>query len=206
MGLYRPTQGQILINGVDIDDVRPETWHERTSALFQDFARLEFSLQHSVGVGHLPDVESPTAVSDGMRRAGAEGVLAAVGDHDAIIGNSYGDGRDMSGGEWQVVGLARTLMRSKPLLLCLDEPGHSLDGQAERNVHDAYQSTTQHIAREAGGITIFVSHRLSTAQLEDVVVVLEGGGVAEFGTHDALLAGGGHYAELYGMQAKTYTP
>jgi ATP-binding cassette subfamily B protein len=98
------------------------------------------------------------------------------------------------------------LMRSTPLLLCLDEPGHSLDAQAEQNVHDADLATAQHIAREAGGITIFVRHRLSTARLAHVVVVLEGGGAAEFGTHDALLAGGGHYAELRGMQAKTYTP
>jgi ATP-binding cassette subfamily B protein len=203
-GLYRPTAGRVLVDGVELATVAPAAWRERTAALFQDFARVELTLQHSVGIGRLPDVDSPDAVTAAGHRAGAQELLAGVGGVEAVLGTGYDDGRDLSGGQWQSVGFARTLMRTDPVLLTLDEPAAALDALAEQRLVDAYQATAAQVAAEVGGVTVFVTHRLSTVRLADRIVVLEGGRVVEQGSHAELLALGGRYAGLWALQARAY--
>lgn len=203
-GLRRPTSGRLLVDGVDLATVAPGRWQERTATLFQDFARVELTLQHSVGIGWLPDVDDPAAITAALARTGAP-LTGDVAPGD-LVGLGYGPGRDLSGGQWQTVGLARTLMRRDPLLLVLDEPGAALDAEAEQRLVDAYQGTAREVAARAGGVTIFVTHRLSTVRLADHVVVLCEGRVVEQGTHDELVARGGRYAELWSMQARAYGP
>ncbi|MEV6930135.1 ABC transporter ATP-binding protein [Dactylosporangium sp. NPDC051485] len=204
LGLYAPTRGRLLVNGVDLAEVSPELWRTRVAALFQDFAKVELSLQHSVGIGNLPEVESREAVGVAVERAGADVLAERVGGPDALLGMAYGDGQDLSGGQWQRVGFARTLMRTRPLLLALDEPASALDAMAEQRLVDAYQAMAKEVAVMVGGVTLFVTHRLSTVRLADLVVVLDGGRIVEQGTHDELVALDGRYAQLYASQARAY--
>ena len=201
-GLYGPTSGQIVVGDTDLAAVSPERWRERTAALYQDFARIELTLQHSVGVGRLSDLDSPAAVQAALARTGAP--LAGELRLDDVLGQGYADGRELSGGQWQNVGFARSLMRDDPLLMILDEPAAALDALAEQRLVDAYQSTAAEVAARVGGVTLFVTHRLSTVRLADRIVVLHAGRVVEHGTHAELVAAGGRYAELWALQARAY--
>jgi ATP-binding cassette subfamily B protein len=204
-GLYRPSSGTITVDQSDLADVAPSSWRQRTATLFQDFAHLDLTVQESVGVGRIADVDDASAVRGAVERARAQPLIASMPDGlQTLLGRGYGDGRELSGGQWQSIGFARTLMRTDPLLLSLDEPGHSLDALAEDRMCAAYYDVAKEIATTVGGLTIFVTHRLSTVRLADSIVVLDGGRVAEFGSHDELLAANGRYAELYRLQSRGY--
>lgn len=120
-------------------------------------------------------------------------------------GGAYAEGQGLSGGQWQSVAFARTCMRPTPQLLVLDEPGHSLDALAEQQMCDAFSRIARDIAVQVAGVTIFVSHRLSTVRLADLIVVMDQGRIIEQGTHADLMARQGTYAELFSMQARAYT-
>lgn len=202
-GLYAPTEGRVLVGGVDLTTVEPQRWRERTAALYQDFARVELTLQHSVGIGRLEGVDDENAVAGALRRADV-GELADEIALDEVLGIAYADGRDLSGGQWQGLGFARTLMREDPALLILDEPAAALDALAEQRLVDAYQATAAEVAATVGGVTVFVTHRMSTVRLADRIVVLDSGRVVEHGTHAELLAADGRYAQLWALQSRAY--
>ena len=203
-GLYAPTQGRVLVGGTDLATVEPARWRERTAALYQDFARVELTLQHSVGVGRLADVDDEQAVARAVRRADVGALADDLAPQD-VLGSGYAEGRDLSGGQWQSLGFARTLMRDDPALLVLDEPAAALDALAEQRLVDAYQATAAEVAAVVGGVTIFVTHRLSTVRLADQVVVLDAGRVVEQGSHADLVAADGPYARLWTLQSRAYT-
>ena len=203
-GLYAPTQGRVLVGGTDLATVEPARWRERTAALYQDFARVELTLQHSVGVGRLADVDDEQAVARAVRRADVGALADDLAPQD-VLGSGYAEGRDLSGGQWQSLGFARTLMRDDPALLVLDEPAAALDALAEQRLVDAYQATAAEVAAVVGGVTIFVTHRLSTVRLADQVVVLDAGRVVEQGSHADLVAADGPYAHLWSLQSRAYT-
>jgi ATP-binding cassette subfamily B protein len=204
-GLYRPTDGQIKIDGVDLRRMPVEQWRERVSTGFQDFVRYEFRVRHAVGVGGLDQIDSADAVAAAMDRAHASDVLAQLASGlETQLGRSYNDGVELSGGQWQKIALSRALMREAPLLLVLDEPTSALDAETEHALFERYASQVKQVASATGGITVLVSHRFSTVRMADLILVLAGGRVVEFGDHDTLTAGGGLYAELFALHAKAY--
>lgn len=203
-GLYRPTAGRILIDNIDLDDLDISAWRATGSAAFQDFARFEFTAQHAIGTGDLQRLDDADAVEAAIRRAAATDILPALRyGLQTQLGTSWENGVDISGGQWQKLALARALMRTRPLLLVFDEPTAALDAQAEHSLFERYTATAR-AAGQRGAITLLITHRFSTVQSADLVLVLHNGRVTEYGTHDDLIAKHGHYAELYNLQAAGY--
>jgi ATP-binding cassette, subfamily B, bacterial len=200
--LYSPGQGRILVDGVDLARIPADEWRTRVAGAFQDFFRFEFQARHTVGVGDLPRLDDEPAVVTAISRAGADDVVEGLSSRlTTQLGPTWPGGVEVSFGQWQKLALARGFMRDDPLLLVLDEPTAALDAETEHALFERYAA----VAR--GGdkrITILVSHRFSTVRMADQIVVLNGARVVEMGTHEALMARGGQYAELYGIQAAAY--
>jgi ATP-binding cassette, subfamily B, bacterial len=205
-GFYRPSQGQILVDGTDLARFPAAEWRARMAAGFQDFTRFELITRETVGIGDLSQDFAEPAVLSALERAHAADVLATLpGGLATPLGTTYTDGAEPSGGQWQKLSLARALMRRQPLLLVLDEPTAALDAEAEHALFDRYAHQARQVARATGGITLFVSHRFSTVRAADLIIVMAEGRVCEMGTHAELLCRGGLYAELYNLQAKAYS-
>jgi ATP-binding cassette subfamily B protein len=210
--LYQPTKGRILIDGVELARMPPDTWRSRLSGAFQDFFRFEFTVRHTVGVGDLSRLDDGAAVAAAVDRAGAADVVQQLGAGlETQLGPTWPDGVDLSFGQWQKLALARGFMRERPLVLVLDEPTATLDAETEHALFERYAAAARPLRPEAvrrpppdGRITILVSHRFSTVRMADFIVVLHGARVVESGTHEALMSKGGHYAELYRIQAAAY--
>jgi ATP-binding cassette subfamily B protein len=210
---YDPSEGRILVDGVDLRDIDLDGWRGATSVAFQDFVRFQLVAREAVGVGDLPAVDDRERVGVSAARAGADRVIARLpSGFDTQLGRSFEDGVDLSEGEWQRVALARGLMRPSPVLLVLDEPTASLDPRAEHEVFERFsQMAAGGVPERSGGtgngvrpITLLVSHRFSTVRMADRIVVLHQGRIEEVGTHDDLVAAGGRYAELFQLQASRY--
>jgi ATP-binding cassette subfamily B protein len=166
--------------------------------------RYQLTARQAVGLGDLPHLEDDAAVRAAVDRAEAAELLAELPDGlDTQLGRYFRGGRELSGGQWQRIGLARGLMRPSPLLTVLDEPTASLDAATESAVFERYAAIARE-GRERGSITLFVSHRFSTVRAADLIVLLEKGRIVECGDHDALIAAGGEYARLYNLQARAY--
>ena len=202
--MYTPTEGRILVDGVDLATLDTAAWRTRLAAAFQDFARFEVPAQHTVAVGDLPRLEDRAAVRTALERAGGAGVLEALpAGAETQLGPRWEAGVDLSTGQWQKLALGRALMRPDPLMVFFDEPTASLDALAEHALFDRYaRAARAHSAR--GTVTLLVSHRFSTVRSADLILVMEGGGIREMGDHDALVLRNGLYAELYSMQARAY--
>lgn len=196
--LYDPTEGQILLDGVDLRDYSLEDLHHEMGVIFQDFMRYEMTVRENIGVGH---VEVPHTDED-IRIAAEKSLAAEVikklhGGYDQMLGRRFVSGVDLSGGEWQRIALARAYLRDAQLLI-LDEPTAALDARSELEVFERFAELT------TGKMALLISHRFSTVRMADRIVVLAGGRLVEEGTHQQLMALGGRYAEMFEMQAASY--
>lgn len=202
--MYEPTGGRILIDSVDLAEISVAEWRSRLSAAFQDFAKLELVAQQAVGVGDLPRLDSASAVTGALERAGASDVVPALpAGLESQLGSSWPDGVDLSTGQWQKLALGRALLRTDPLVVFFDEPTASLDAPTEHALFERYASAAR-AGSTTGAITVLVSHRFSTVRTADLIVVVGEGGVTELGSHEELMSRGGLYAELYTLQARSY--
>lgn len=208
--MYAPTAGRITADGVDINRIDVQQWRDRLAGAFQDFARLEFVAQTTVGLGDLPRVADVDEVAGAVDRAGATAVIDELQSGLATqLGPSWDDGVDVSFGQWQKLALARGYMRHDPLLLILDEPTAALDAETEHALFERFAAAARSGSgrsegEDVGRVTVLVSHRFSTVRMADLIVVLDGSRVAEVGSHDELMSRGGTYAELYTIQASSY--
>ncbi|MDQ4096471.1 MAG: ABC transporter ATP-binding protein/permease [Actinomycetota bacterium] len=203
---YDPTEGRILVDGIDLRDIDLDGWRAATSVAFQDFVRFHLVAREAVGVGDLPAADDRERVAVSAARAGADRVIARLpSGFDTQLGRSFEDGVDLSEGEWQRVALARGLMRTSPVLLVLDEPTASLDPRAEHKVFERFSQMAAGTVNGHRPITLLVSHRFSTVRMADLIVVLHQGRIEEVGSHDDLVATGGRYAELFRLQASRYS-
>jgi ATP-binding cassette, subfamily B, bacterial len=197
--LYDPTEGRVLIDGIDLRDWDPITLRQRVSVIFQDFNEYQFDVRDNVGVGSLPHIGEQERISRATERGGAEEVVAGLPEGFATrLGKWAHDGVELSGGQWQKIALARAFMREEADILVLDEPTAALDAEAEHAIFERFRTLA------AGRTTFLISHRFSTVRMADRILVLEGGKVIEDGSHAELVQAGARYAHLFQLQAQGY--
>ena len=203
---YEPVSGTVSVDGVDLSRVPTWEWRTRLAGAFQDFFRFELRAGETVGLGDVDRLDDHPAIEAAVDRAGARDVVDRLTEGlDTQLGVSWDDGVEVSFGQWQKLALARGFMRDHPLLVVLDEPTAALDAETEHALFEQYAASARAGSGEADGrITVLVSHRFSTVRMADLIVVLDGARVVEVGTHEELVANGGQYAELYGIQAAAY--
>jgi ATP-binding cassette subfamily B protein len=201
--MYEPTSGAIYIDDTPLARIAPDAWRARLAGAFQDFFRFEFRARQTVGLGDVPRLDDVPAVGRALGRAGADDVVSHLASGlETQLGPTWPEGVDVSFGQWQKLALARGFMRDTPLLLVLDEPTAALDAETEHALFERYAAAAENAVD--GRITLLVSHRFSTVRMADLIVVLDGARLVEFGTHDELMAHGGQYSELYNIQAAAY--
>ena len=200
LGLYRPTAGRILVDGVDLNELALDDWYRRFGTVFQDFVRYQTTVRENIVFGWLEGRDDTQALAATVARSGADEVIAALPDGlDTRLGKEFQAGVDLSVGQWQKLAIARAYFRPADILI-LDEPASALDAKAEAAVYE-------HFARMAEASTVLlISHRLGSCRIADRILVLRAGALVEQGTHTELLAVGGEYAALYRLQAAWYRP
>jgi ATP-binding cassette, subfamily B, bacterial len=203
-GLYQPTAGRLLVDGVDLAEIDGDAWRARCAGAFQDHVHLELVARESVTTGDLDALDSDERAHQALRDAAATDVLVALpGGLDTQLGTTWDAGTELSGGQWQRLAIARGMMRQTPLLLVLDEPTSALDPTTEHALFEGYADAARRAGRQ-GAITVLVTHRFSTVAAADIVVVLADGRVSEVGSHAELMQADGAYAQLYALQARGY--
>ena len=210
--MYEPDEGAILVDGVPLRDIDLRAWRGAVSAGFQDFCRFELHAREAVGVGDIrvldddaADIDLDLVAAEALGRAGSTELLDDLPNGwDTQLGRSFDDGIELSGGQWQKVAVARSMMRTSPLVLALDEPTSALDPYTEHKLFEQFADVGRRVGAEVGAITVLVSHRFSTVRMASKIVVVDAGRIVESGTHDELMNLGGLYAELYQLQARAY--
>ncbi len=196
--LYDPTEGQILLDGVDLREYDLASLHAEIGVIFQDFMRYEMTARENIAIGRVEVEHPPEEIEYAAEKSLANGVIARLaGGYDQMLGRRFEGGVDLSGGEWQKLALARAYLRDAQLLI-LDEPTASLDARSELEVFERFAELT------FGKMALLISHRFSTVRMADRIVVLEGGKLVEEGTHSQLIALGDRYAAMFEMQAANY--
>jgi len=197
--LYEPTEGRVLLDGRDLRAWDAESVRRRVGVVFQDFNQYQLKVRDNVGLGSVDHREDEPRIARAVDRGGAAEVVRDIPlGLDAQLGRWFKDGVELSGGQWQKIALSRAFMREEADILVLDEPTAALDAVAEHAVFERFRALAD------GRTTILISHRFPTVRMADRIVVIEGGQIREEGTHDALVARGGRYAELFALQAKGY--
>jgi ATP-binding cassette subfamily B protein len=196
--LYDPARGDITVDGISLRDIDPVAWRREISVAFQDYAHYAMTAGENIWLGDIDKPADEDGIAKAGARSGADSVVSRLPDgYGTMLGRWFQQGQELSVGEWQRIAMARAFWRDAGILI-LDEPSSSLDPLAEAEL------TREFRALLGGRSAIVISHRLSTVQLADRIYVMDGGRIAERGTHTELLAQGGLYAKLYRAQAQHY--
>lgn len=196
--LYEPTEGRILIDGVDIREYSLKELRDNTGIIFQDYIRFQMKAGENIAVGNIEYLEAMPAIKEAAQKSLADMVVEQLPDgYEQVLGKRFANGVDLSGGQWQKIALARAYMRDAQLLI-LDEPTAALDARAEHEVFLRFAELIE------GKTAVLISHRFSTVRMAGRILFLENGQKLEFGSHEELLAQNGKYAELFRLQARGY--
>ena len=196
--LYDPTEGQILLDGIDLREYSLEDLHRHIGVIFQDFMRFEMTARENIAVGRVDQPHQQDDIELAAHKSLADTVVTKLaGGYDQMLGRRFEGGVELSGGEWQKMALARAYLRDAQLLI-LDEPTAALDARSELEVFERFAELTE------GKMALLISHRFSTVRMADRIVVLSGGRLHEEGNHQQLMAKNGLYASMFEMQAASY--
>ena len=196
--LYDPSEGRILLDGRDLRDYDVAGLRGGMGVIFQDFVRYHLTAADNIAVGRIEARADRPRIEAAAARGLADGVIARLPrGYDQMVGRWFRTGVELSGGEWQKVAIARAYMRDAQVLI-LDEPTAALDARSEFEVFQRFK------ALSTGRTAVLISHRFSSVRMADRILVMAGGTVEASGTHEALVAAGGRYAELFELQAAGY--
>jgi len=196
--LYDPTDGEVLLDGVDLREYDLTSLHQRFGVIFQDFVRYQFTVRENIGFGQVDALDDLARIREAADRGGAAPIIENMPQgYDTMLGRRWDKGQELSGGEWQKIALARAFMRRAEVLV-LDEPTSALDAEAEYEVFRRFGELMQ------GRIAVLISHRFSTVRMADRIVVLSAGKILELGSHAELIRLDGTYARLFNLQAEGY--
>lgn len=196
--LYDPSEGEITVDGVSLSEIALQELRRNIGVIFQDFARYSLTAQDNIGFGDLSRRDDLGQIDAAAAAGGATEVIEGLDQgYETILGKIFAGGTDLSGGQWQKIGMARAFMSSAPILI-LDEPTAALDAIAESELFSRFRRLTE------GRMTFFVSHRFSTVRMADRIVVLENHRIIEIGSHAQLLEKRGLYAKMFHLQASSY--
>jgi ATP-binding cassette subfamily B protein len=197
--LYTPDSGRISLDGLPLAEWDPSAIRRRIGVIFQDFARYQLMVGENIGAGDVRHFEDEPRWREAAELATATPFIETMpAGFQTQLGKWFKDGRELSGGQWQKVALARAFMREDADLLVLDEPTAAMDARAEAQIFEQFRA----LARER--MVILISHRFSTVRMADQIIVIQGGEILERGSHDQLMALNGHYAQLFQLQARGY--
>jgi ATP-binding cassette subfamily B protein len=196
--LYDPSEGRILLDGVDLREYDTASLRRAIGVIFQDFVRYDMLARENIAVGDIAALEDRARIENAAVKSLADTVITRLGSgYEHMLGRRFDGGANLSGGEWQKIALARAYMRDAQVLI-LDEPTAALDARAEYEVFQRFTDLT------AGRIAVLISHRFSTVRMADRILVLDDGRIIEDGSHAELVTHGGRYAELFSLQAAGY--
>lgn len=196
--LYEPSEGRILLDGIDLRDYDLTSLRNAIGIIFQDYIRFQMKAAENIAIGNISQLAERPVIKTAAEKSLADTVVDELPkQYEQILGKRFADGVELSGGQWQKVALARAYMREAQLLI-LDEPTSALDARAEHEVFQRFSELIQ------GKTAVLISHRFSTVRMADRILFLENGTLKEIGSHEELLKQGGKYAELFHLQAKGY--
>jgi ATP-binding cassette subfamily B protein len=196
--LYDVTEGQILLDGVDLREYDIEDLWREIGVIFQDFMRYEMTASENIAIGRIEELNNSFRIRSAALKSLADDVIHGLPKrYDQVLGTRFEGGMDLSGGQWQKIALGRAYLRDAQLLI-LDEPTASLDARSEHEVFQRFAELT------TNKMSLLISHRFSTVRMADRILVLEGGKITEEGSHQELLKTGKRYAEMFELQAANY--
>jgi ATP-binding cassette subfamily B protein len=196
--LYDVTEGQILLDGVDLREYDIEDLWREIGVIFQDFMRYEMTASENIAIGRIEELNNSFRIRSAALKSLADDVIHQLPKrYDQVLGTRFEGGIDLSGGQWQKIALGRAYLRDAQLLI-LDEPTASLDARSEHEVFQRFAELT------TNKMSLLISHRFSTVRMADRILVLEGGKITEEGSHQELLKTGKRYAEMFELQAANY--
>ncbi len=197
--LYEPSSGQVLLDGLDLREWDINHLRQRIGVIFQDFVRYQFLVGENIGVGDVDSLEDETRWKTAAEKGMAEPFIANLPQgFYTQLGRWFKSGTELSGGQWQKIGLSRAFMRVKADILVLDEPTSAMDAEAEFEIFERFRRLAQ------DRMVLLISHRFSTVRMADTIIVLEAGKLIESGTHEELMQAEGRYAKLFTLQAAGY--
>ena len=196
--LYDPTEGRILLDGIDLKNYDLFDLRKNMGIIFQDFLKYQMTFALNIAAGNIKEKDNRKLIEVAAQKSLANLLAKRLPDHyDQMLGKRFADGMELSGGEWQKVALARAYMKDTQLII-LDEPTAALDARAEFEVFQRFSELSK------GKTAVLISHRFSTVRMADRILVLDQGELIEIGSHEELLNKGGRYAELFNLQAMGY--
>ena len=195
---YKPDEGQILLDGRDIQDFDEAEYQSMFGVIFQDFIKYDFNVRENIAVGDINQIDDQSAIQAAAELSLADEFISEMSEgYQQQLGRRFTKGKDLSGGQWQKIALARAYIRDASVMI-LDEPTSALDAKAEYEAFQRFMGLTK------DKTSIIISHRFSTVRMADRIIVLENGTVTEEGTHEALMKNEALYAELFTLQAAGY--